>query len=335
MELIDLYVAEVRKRLPLKGRADIEAELRSTLEDMLDDLSRKAGRPADEAMTLDLLRDYGPPDKVAATYNPHPYLIGPRLFPFLVMVLKIVLGVLVTVLLITLGIRLGSQPMAGIEVARAIGEGMLGILSAMLQAFGNIVLVFAILERFAPASEFKMDEEKKTWDPASLRSSPAAETIKPGESISNIVFTVAALVLFNGYPQLIGLHFLKDGGWVNIPVLNAAFFRWLPYINVLWALQLALNLVLFREGRWQPVTRRVSMVLDAAGIVIAYRLLVGPPMLGLSVATLSDAAGIETATATMLVMLLQQAARMVIVIVMLAKAAELVKNFVRQFARRR
>ena len=40
---------------------------------------------------------------------------------------------------------------------------------AALQAFGNIVLVFAILERFAPASEFKMDDEKKAWDPASLR----------------------------------------------------------------------------------------------------------------------------------------------------------------------
>ena len=83
MELIDLYVAEVRKRLPLKGRDDIEAELRSTLEDMLEDRSQKAGRPADEAMTLDLLKEYGPPDKVAATYNPHPYLIGPRLYPVL------------------------------------------------------------------------------------------------------------------------------------------------------------------------------------------------------------------------------------------------------------
>ena len=34
---------EVGKRLPLKGRKDIEAELRSTLEDMLED---RAGRPA-------------------------------------------------------------------------------------------------------------------------------------------------------------------------------------------------------------------------------------------------------------------------------------------------
>jgi hypothetical protein len=335
MELIDLYVAEVRKRLPLKGRADIEAELRSTLEDMLEDRSRKAGRPADEAMTLDLLREYGPPDKVAATYNPHPYLIGPRLFPFFMMVLKIVLGVLVTVLLITLGIRLGSQPMTGIEVAGAIGEGMLGILGAMLQAFGNIVLVFAILERFAPASEFKMDAEKKAWDPATLRKTAEPDTIKPSEPIVTILFTVAALVVFNAYPQLLGVHYLKDGVWASIPVLTEAFFRWMPYINVLWALQLALNLVLYRQGRWQPATRWANIALDAAGIVIAYMLLVGPPIVGLPAGALAASGALDATTAATLGTLLQQAARMVIVIVMIVQSVELVKDVVRQVLRRR
>ena len=65
---------------------------------MLEDRSRKAGRPVDEAMTLELLKEYGPPDKVAATYDPHPYLIGPRLYPFFIRVLKIVLSVLTIVL---------------------------------------------------------------------------------------------------------------------------------------------------------------------------------------------------------------------------------------------
>ena len=48
MNLIELYVGEVGKRLPLKGRKDIEAELRSTLEDMLEDRARKAGRPVED-----------------------------------------------------------------------------------------------------------------------------------------------------------------------------------------------------------------------------------------------------------------------------------------------
>jgi hypothetical protein len=335
MELINLYVAEVGKRLPLKGRGDIETELRSTLEDMLEDRSRKAGRAVDEAMILDLLKEYGPPDKVASTYDPHPYLIGPRLYPFFLRVLKIVLTVLVTVLLITLGIRLGSQPMSGQELAKAIGEGLLGILSGAMQAFGNVALVFAILERFAPTSEFRMDEETKGWDPASLRKVEKVETVKPWETIATILFTVAALVLFNGYPQLIGVHFVKDGAWVSIPALTEAFFRWMPYINVLWALQLALQLVVYRQGRWQRPTQWASMALTAAGIVIGYLLLSGPPIVALSAQALETAGGLDAAAAERLGGLLGQAARLVIVIVMIAQGADLVKDIVRQVLRRR
>jgi hypothetical protein len=68
MNLIDRYVTEVGKHLPRKNRLDIEAELRSTLEDMLEDRSQQAGRPADEALATELLQEYGAPRKVAASY---------------------------------------------------------------------------------------------------------------------------------------------------------------------------------------------------------------------------------------------------------------------------
>lgn len=37
MNLIDIYVTEVGRRLPAKNRADIEKEIRSMIEDMLED----------------------------------------------------------------------------------------------------------------------------------------------------------------------------------------------------------------------------------------------------------------------------------------------------------
>src|SRR5690348_9592695 len=90
MKLIDRYVAEVGKHLPLlNGREDIEKELRSTLEDMLEERAEKEGRAADETMELELLAEYGAPQRVAETYNPHPYLIGPRIFPLFILILKI------------------------------------------------------------------------------------------------------------------------------------------------------------------------------------------------------------------------------------------------------
>jgi hypothetical protein len=70
MNLIDRYITEVGKHLPRKNRADIEAEIRSTLEDMLEERTQGEG-PADEAAIMNLLKEYGSPREVAATYKTH------------------------------------------------------------------------------------------------------------------------------------------------------------------------------------------------------------------------------------------------------------------------
>jgi hypothetical protein len=284
MKLIDRYVAEVGRRLSLvKGRVDIEKELRSTLEDMLEDRAQKAGRAVNEAMEIELLKEYGAPDKVAATYNPHPYLIGPRMYPFFTMVLKIVLTVLTIVLMVTTGIKIAtiSPTMAGPEFAGAIGEGLAGIVSAAIAAFGNIVLVFAILERFVPASEFKMDEEKE-WDPATLMKEPEPADVKPWEPILAIAFTFIALSIFNFSPQLIGIYNFDGETWSSFPLLTDAFFRWLPLINIAWVAEIILNGMLLRSGRWDIPTRLVSIGIKIFQIVIVYLLLTGPSILAIT-----------------------------------------------------
>ncbi|HCB02525.1 MAG TPA: hypothetical protein DEP19_09095, partial [Anaerolineae bacterium] len=136
MKLIERYVSEVGKNLPLiKGREDIEKELRSTLEDMLEERAEKAGRPVDEAMEIELLKEYGSPNKVAMTYNPQPYLIGPRMFPFFLTVLKIVIPIVVIVLLVLTGIQAVTEtPLMGREFINIIGDGLAGIVSAAITA---------------------------------------------------------------------------------------------------------------------------------------------------------------------------------------------------------
>ncbi len=334
MELIDRYVLEVGKHLPQKSRADIEAELRSTLEDMLQDRSHKAGRPVDDAMVIDLLKEYGAPDTVAATYHSTQYLIGPRLYPFFLFVLKIVFTVLIVVLLVALGIQLATQPMAGPELAKAIGKGLLGILSGAIQAFGNIALVFAILERVLPASEFKLDEEKKAWDPASLMKEPERDEVKPWGPIVAILFTAAAMIIFNLYPQLIGVGFLKDGEWTFIPALTAAFFRWMPYINVLWALQIALHVLLLRQGRWQAPTKWFSIALDAAGIAVGCLLLTGPAIVAFSPEALRATGIFDARTVGILSQNVNQVVRVIIAIVVIVEGVDVVKNVVRQIMKR-
>jgi uncharacterized membrane protein len=102
MEFIDRYVQQVGRQLPRKKRRDIMAELQSTLVDTLE--ARVGGEPSvdDE---IELLKEFGPPQKVAASYWPEgQYLIGPRLYPLFRMVLGIVLLVFVIVQLVLFGV---------------------------------------------------------------------------------------------------------------------------------------------------------------------------------------------------------------------------------------
>ena len=68
MNTIDRYISEVGRYLPRKSRADIQVEIRSSIEDMLEDQSKKLGKPVDEQMTADVLKEFGHPKKVAASY---------------------------------------------------------------------------------------------------------------------------------------------------------------------------------------------------------------------------------------------------------------------------
>jgi hypothetical protein len=167
MNLIDKYITEVGKHLPRKNRADIEAEIRSTLEDMLEERRQTQGT-ADEGTVIALLKEYGAPREVAESYTGPRYLIGPRVYPIFELVTKIVLAVLIAVTLAGLGLSLSRSSLAGPEFLKTIGNSALSLLGGLITAFGNIVLVFAILERVLPAKVFEEEEE---WNPAENRSS--------------------------------------------------------------------------------------------------------------------------------------------------------------------
>jgi len=276
MNLIERYVTEVGKHLPRKNRLDIEAELRSTLEDMLEDRSQQAGRLADEALATELLQEYGAPKDVAATYQTHPYLIGPRMFPMYTLVLKIVLAALTLGLTIATAISLFEGSMTAPELLKSLGGFATSLVSALIAAFGNVTLVFAILERVLPASKFEEDEE---WMPAELTKEPEPNQVSAGEIIFSILFTAAGLIILNFYPQIVGIWNIEDGNWVQIAGLSEAFFRYLPWINLSGILTIALNLWLLRRGAWNAVARWLHIGLQMVGIGIATAMLRGPSLL--------------------------------------------------------
>lgn len=280
MNLIDKYIAEVGKYLPRRNRSDIEAEIRSTLEDMLEERKQAQGA-VDDAVIVELLKEYGAPRKVAEAYVGPRYLIGPRIYPIFEMVTRIVVAVLFALALAGLGIGLARSSVTGPEFLKTVGESALGLLGGLITAFGNIVLVFAILERTLPAKEF--EKEAEDWNPADLANEPDPDRVKFGEQIFEIFFLVLFLIIFNLYPGVVGVGFFNENDWVFIsPVLTDAFFSYLPWLNILILLEIGLGIYLLRRGLWNVGLRIAKIILELAGIALAVVMLRGPALAALT-----------------------------------------------------
>ena len=64
MNLIDRYVNAVADRLPEKMREDLSKEIRSLIEDTLDDRAAQTGKsPNDETLVTEVLKSFGSPRK--------------------------------------------------------------------------------------------------------------------------------------------------------------------------------------------------------------------------------------------------------------------------------
>jgi hypothetical protein len=302
MNLIDIYVTEVGRRLPQKGRADIEAELRSTLEDMLEERSKKTGRSVDEALTLDLLKEYGAPDKVATTYQGERYLIGPQLYPVFLMVLKFVFPVIAVLAAFGAFVQVSRHVASVQDVFGTLFSVFAGVVTATISALGSLVLIFAVIERALYSSGKKIDLKdtlkEKEWDPHSLTRINSPDQIKLAERVIEIVGCFAAILIFNFYPQLIGFGFTSGGGWYlgtgswnHLPLLSAEFFKYVPYLTVVWVLTIVLDVVLLRIGHWNILTRIFAIGLKLVTVIITAAMLVGPSIIALTPASLTTVTG--------------------------------------------
>lgn len=313
--LIDTYVSEVGRHLPWKTHTDIEAEIRSILQDMLEERSQKTGKPVDKEMTLDVLKAYGAPEKVAATYLGERYLIGPRLYPIFMLVLRIVL--MVTGILAAIGLGIALSQTLGHYSAETIIKAIANFATSIMIALGNIVLIFAILEWALFRAGAKVDvkglPKEKEWDPRSLTKVSTPNQVKMGETIVEIVGCFAAIVIFNFYPQIISFtpslnSVFENGNWSSVtfaPLLSEAFFYYIPFLTLIWASTIILNIVLLRMGHWTTLTRVFVIGLKVITILIAGVMLAGPSLIAVTTPTLTSALGDADAARILIIMITQ------------------------------
>jgi hypothetical protein len=266
--LIDRYLAAVRDILPAKQRKDTITEIRSLIQDALDDHSKAEGRPPDDEMMAAVLKQFGSPEKIVAPYLPEKYLIGPHLFPAFITVLQIALPIIAALSLV--GFWVGYNPLASITVSETVTniiKSLGNAMSSVVQAFGNIVLIFAILQWVLP--EFKLATKEKEWDPHSLKAISKPDKIKRGELITEIFFSLVGLIIFTFYLDRIGIYNFIDNIWTFTPILTSAFNAYIPWLDLFWVLTILLNAFLLRKGSWQIGTRLFSILMSIFSIALA------------------------------------------------------------------
>jgi hypothetical protein len=281
MKLLDRYMYEVRNHLPRSMQADLEIEIRSLIEDTLEDRSQTTGREIDETLTAEVLQEFGPPEKVTAAYLPEKYLIGPQLYPTFITVLRIVLIVIAVLALVGAGISIGQSGGSPQETMQAVLTHIGGLYSAALQAFGMVVFIFAIIQW----ARVNVNEKPKTWSPSQLKDVTHPDLVKPSAPIAEIVFSLIVLVVLNFYPHLIGLYSFTDGEWLYAPIFTDTFFSYIPWISLILVIKLVENLILLRQGQWQPLTRGLSIAGSIFNIVLLFTMLTGPALVNLGTET--------------------------------------------------
>lgn len=254
--LTDRYVDATVRDLDQAQRHDVERELRTTIEDMVDARVRDgAGDRA--AAEREVLLELGDPMRLAADYAGRPlYLVGPRAYPQWRRVTTLLLSTLVPgVTLLNLVVRLFVEDVA----AEGVGPSVVAALVVGLMVAVNVVfwvtLVFALAERG------RIGDVPLDWDPGQLPEAERARGVGLGETVTSLVLLVlTALALVW---QQTSSPVRSDGEVV--PVLDPALWSGLiPWLLALLALQAVLAVLAHRAGRWTPALGLASIVADVA-----------------------------------------------------------------------
>jgi len=254
IEMVNRYIYAVMQYLPHKQKADLERELRSLIEDMIEE--RAAGGADDRTATEEVLKELGHPRALAAKYRSGPtYLIGPAVFDFYVLLLKVVLISALASLTVVFAIELILSPFA---IGKHFAGYIVSLIQTSIQVFGWVTFSCAVIEY----AGVKIPEvrAKKDWKPSQLPPVPdPAASIKQGEPIFAIILHVLFLVFFTFSLHLFGVVRMVEGEAPTVvPFLNNEVFR--GYLPLIWGLAAA---GIFLES-WKLIARKWKTSIIAA-----------------------------------------------------------------------
>lgn len=279
MDLFDRYLERTVALLPRERREPAAAELRAELEERLGD--RLGGRGPEVSgedrrqAALEVLREAGPPEAAAARMSgPHEGLIPPHLAPSFRRAMVIGLA-----LLATFGL---AVPVAS---AWASADGPLELLVMVVAVLDDLVLALvvvlvALVGVFVLLDRTVEEGIRRRWEPETLLPGRGREEVRRGDVVVDLALTVAALVVLNVFPGVIGAFVDVDGESGFVPLLLPAVRAQLLWLD-LWLVGVVLrDVALLLRGRWNVTLRWGDVVLALVAAWIVYRVSHGPTLLG-------------------------------------------------------
>jgi hypothetical protein len=263
MSLIDRYIAEVGRHLPEKDRADIEAEIRSMLEDMLEERSQQTGKSVDDKVIVEVLEQLGNPQLLASKYAPPKrYLIGPGWYEVYIKTLQRVLFTALPIFAaVTFILTLTRDPL---DFINAVGEAVGGVFNVGLQILFWITVVFVFLERSDEIPNEPKGADSRAWTVAQLPELPGKRQISIAENVMNIA-SILFVLIWIALPLMLDWF---QGETLSVPFLHPNLWNfWLPLFFVIMGLTLVHEVFQLKIGNWTPALTVTNVILGLISIV--------------------------------------------------------------------
>ena len=256
MDLVDRYVAAVKRHLPAAQQDDITNELTDDILSQIKDKEEELGRPLNESEQEAILRQYGHPYLLATRYRPQQYLVGPSLFPFYFPALKIFLG-----------LAFGVQVIVAFTIGLA--QNAPGRILPHIVAFPAVALqvIFWVTVAFAVAdywqAKLKIFEK---WSPRTLpRLTSSARHPKSSSLIAEVVVNIIFLAWWLAVPTY---PFLMLGPAANFLHFSPSWSQLYPAMFVPATVATLTALGLLMAPSWTWLARFRPLLADLSGLFV-------------------------------------------------------------------
>lgn len=280
MDLIDVYIYEVTRRLPIKNREDIGLELKSTIEDML---------PEDytEEEVKVVLGELGNPAILASGYNERPmHLIGPKYFDIYVSLLKMIVPIAAVISFIMVLTKYIVEFDKGDTVLNVgilvLGEGIWSIIHVFMQIFFWLTLTFVVLERTDQSKEnLPRTMSFNEWTPKDLENvtyAPRERTVTKGYVFTSLLWTAIWGTVYFNADHLAGVYGNSGNGLEFImPAFNQNVLdSFWPFIILVLGLEIFFALILFIKNQWTKKLAILNTVREIVGLIVLVTLITNP-----------------------------------------------------------